>query len=104
MLLLYTIHLPRVSQCGMRPRLLMAVSAWSQIKAPLGGLKGRIEVKGRPTIATHSCCSLLKQYQGWGNDLVAPYSPATGVTVRHKVQVVHGRFGLEPNLTPNLEG
>ena len=26
------------------------------------GLKCHVEVEGRPPIATHSCCSLLKQY------------------------------------------
>ena len=98
-------HQQHVSFCLRRSQLLMAVLASRRAKseAQLGGSECRVEVEGRPAIATHSCCSLPKQCQGCGNALTSQFLPATHVILHQEVPAVDGRSGLKPNLRPNLE-
>ena len=62
------------------------------------GLECDGEVEGRPPIATHICCSLLKQCRGCGNALTSLSSAALHVIVCQVFPTLDGH--IETKIIP----
>ena len=72
----------------------LAVGALHELNPVLTRIgNDEVEVEGRPAIATHSCCGLLKQCQGCGNALASVSLPATCVIQRQEVLGLDCHFG-----------
>jgi len=95
----HTYHLaPRCHLCSQQ----FLVRAKSDVS--LAGLKCCDKVKGRPPLATHSCHTLLKRYQGYGNACRPLFPNAIHVILRQKAIGVENSFGSKPNLMHTLQG